>query len=119
MQTIQVVKTVRGDQLMDEILAAIPAPERVTVTDGVKSADADSLTVQATDTTVTITVADDVAAAAVEALITAHVPTARVDSRAVARQNLLELSQRADLDADDLRDAMETIVDALGITDNG
>ena len=119
MQTIQVTKTVRADQLMDEILAAIPASERVTVTGGVKSADADSLTVQATDTVVTITVADDVDAAAVEALVTAHVPTERVDARAVARQNLLALSQRDDLDADDLRDAMETIVDVLGITDDG
>ena len=119
MQTVQVTNTVRADQLMDEILAAIPASERVTVTDGVRSADADSLTVQATDTTVTITVADDVDAAAVDALVAAHVPTARVDSRAVARQDLLALSQRDDLGAADLRDAMETIVDALGITDDG
>ena len=119
MQTIQVTKAVRVDQLMDEVLAAIPTSERVTVTDGVRSADPDSLTVQATATVVTITVADDVDAAAVEALITAHVPTERVDARAVARQNLLALSQRDDLNADDLRDAMETIVDALGITHDG
>jgi hypothetical protein len=119
MQTIQVVKTARADQLMDEILAAIPGTERVTITDGVRSADPDSLTVQATETTVVITVADDVDVAAVEALIAAHVPTARVDARAEARQALLVLSQRDDLGADDLRNAMEIIVDALGITDDG
>lgn len=119
MQTIQITKAVRGDQLMDEILAAIPASERVTVTDGVRSADADSLTVQATDTTVTVAVADDVDLVAVEALIAAHVPVARVDARAAARQDLLALSQRDDLGADDLRDAMESIVTALGITDDG
>jgi hypothetical protein len=47
------------------------------------------------------------------------VPAARVDVRAAARQDLLALSQRDDLGADDLRGAMETIVTALGITDDG
>jgi hypothetical protein len=119
MQTIQIAKVVRGDQLMDEILAAIPASERVTVVDGVRSADPDSLSVQATGTTVAVAVADDIDSAAIEALVAAHVPAARVDVRAAARQDLLALSQRDDLGADDMRDAMETIVTALGITDDG
>ena len=118
MQTIQVTKAVRADQLMDEILAAIPASERVTVVDGVRSADPDSLSVQATDTTVTVAVADDVDLAAIEALVSAHVPAARVATRAAARQDLLVLSQRDDLSADDLRNAMEIIVSALGITND-